>query len=180
MEVPKNPYACAICQKRFDNPILLIKHVEFRHSSTKDSSKADNLKDVNQDPLETKNSKETTEEHFKYVAIQESCENIDSAIDCTAKNQGHESIGIDESETSQFVTNYSANSSMSKDNENFVEQSEIGPKPNSSKSRAIQVEEFSSEGTKLEWLLHKNQHTERILLNFGLSKVWHHLSNKKF
>ena len=45
MEVPKNSYACAICQKRFNNPIILIKHVEFRHSLTKQSSKADNLKE---------------------------------------------------------------------------------------------------------------------------------------
>ena len=45
MEVPKNSYACAICQKRFNNPIILIKHVEFRHSLTKQSSKADDLKE---------------------------------------------------------------------------------------------------------------------------------------
>ena len=91
MEVPKNSYACAICQKRFNNPIILIKHVEFRHSSTKQSSKADNLKekvavtDSNQDPLETRSSKESSEEQFvgveslppssppsfKFVAIHE-------------------------------------------------------------------------------------------------------------
>ena len=31
---------------------------------------------------------------------------------------------------------------------------------------AIQVVEFSSGGTKLERFLHKNQHTQRKLLNF--------------
>ena len=30
----------------------------------------------------------------------------------------------------------------------------------------IGVDEFSSEGTKLEIFLHKNQHTQRKLLNF--------------
>ena len=33
MPVPKNSFACAICQKTFNNGIILIKHVEFRHST---------------------------------------------------------------------------------------------------------------------------------------------------
>ena len=43
---------------------------------------------------------------------------------------------------------------------------------------------FSEGGTKLERFLHKNQHTERKLLNFEfwingeLSKIGHHFSNK--
>ena len=37
MEIPKNPYACANCHKRFNNPIILIKHVELRHSIAKKS-----------------------------------------------------------------------------------------------------------------------------------------------
>ena len=32
MKVPKNSYACAICQKTFNDPDILVKHVEFRHS----------------------------------------------------------------------------------------------------------------------------------------------------
>ena len=50
---------------------------------------------------------------------------------------------------------------------------------------AIWVVEFSSGGTKLERYLHKNQHTQRKLLNFEfwinceLSKIVHHFSNKK-
>ena len=32
MPVPKNAYACNICQKTFDNGIILINHVESRHS----------------------------------------------------------------------------------------------------------------------------------------------------
>ena len=49
---------------------------------------------------------------------------------------------------------------------------------------AIRVVEFSSGGTKLEKILHKNQHTQRKLLNFEfwingeLSKIGHHFSNK--
>ena len=62
MEVPKNAFACAICQKTFTNPAILIKHVEFRHSSTKQSPKSkvgpepkdkDPINNVNEDPLET-------------------------------------------------------------------------------------------------------------------------------
>ena len=43
---------------------------------------------------------------------------------------------------------------------------------------------FQAEGTKLERFLHKNQHTQRKLLNFEfwingkLSKIGHHFSNK--
>ena len=49
---------------------------------------------------------------------------------------------------------------------------------------AIRVVEFLSGGTKLERFLHKNQHTQRKLLNFEfwindeLSKIGHHFSNK--
>ena len=62
MEVPKNAFACAICQKTFNNPAILIKHVEFRHSSAKQSPKCktglepkdkDPINNVNEDPLET-------------------------------------------------------------------------------------------------------------------------------
>ena len=50
----------------------------------------------------------------------------------------------------------------------------------------IWVLEFSIQagGTKLERFLHKNQHTQRKLLNFEfwingeLSKIGHHFSNK--
>ena len=37
MEIPKNSYACANCHKRFNNPTILIKHVELRHSIAKQS-----------------------------------------------------------------------------------------------------------------------------------------------
>ena len=49
---------------------------------------------------------------------------------------------------------------------------------------AIWVVEFSSGGTKLERYLHKNQHTQRKLLNFEfwinceLSKIEHHFNYK--
>ena len=32
MKVPNNSYACGICQKKFNLPDILVKHVEFRHS----------------------------------------------------------------------------------------------------------------------------------------------------
>ena len=40
MGVPKNSYGCAICQKTFNNPTILIKHVELRHSTTNEFSKS--------------------------------------------------------------------------------------------------------------------------------------------
>ena len=49
---------------------------------------------------------------------------------------------------------------------------------------AIGVVEFLSGGTRLEKFLHKNQHTQRKLLNFEfwingeLSNVGYHFSNK--
>ena len=51
---------------------------------------------------------------------------------------------------------------------------------------AIRVVEFSSGDTKLERFLHKNQHTQKKLLNFEfwingeLSKIGHYFSTKKF
>ena len=49
---------------------------------------------------------------------------------------------------------------------------------------AVRVLEFSSRGYKIRKILHKNQHTQRKLLNFEfwingeLSKIGHHFSNK--
>ena len=51
-------------------------------------------------------------------------------------------------------------------------------------SMAIRFVEFSSGGTKLEGFLHKNQRTQRKLLNFEngtngkVSKIEHHFINK--
>ena len=190
MEVPKNSYACAICQKRFNNPIILIKHVEFRHSSTKQSSKADNLKDGNQDPLETKNSKESNEEimqveslppslppTFEYVAIQESVE-IESHTEVTEKEtnvptncQVSESIGIkepvDRNEIFQFETNNTANLPISTDKRVFVKQTDIRPKPNSLQSShevKVKAENISPEKDQGELALHKSEEHEK----FGL------------
>ena len=173
MEVPKNSYACAICQKRFNNPIILIKHVEFRHSSTKQSSKADNLKDGNQDPLETKSSKESVEEVeslppsfppiFEYVDIHE----IESHTEVTEKEtnvptncQVSERIGINEpvdrNEIFQFETNNTANLPISTDKRVFVKQTDIRPKPNSLQSSCevkVQTENISPEKDKEEIII---------------------------
>ena len=37
MEIPKNSYACANCHQRFNNPTILIKHDELRHTIAKRS-----------------------------------------------------------------------------------------------------------------------------------------------
>ena len=158
MEVPKNSYACAICQKRFNNPIILIKHVEFRHSTTKKSSKADYHKekvavtDSNQDPLETRSSKESSEEQFvrveslppscppsfKFVAIHE----IENQTEVTGKNVpinqdpdirigtvSEKELTVTagtEDESFQCGTNKFANTSISTDNRLFAkDQGEI-------------------------------------------------------
>ena len=60
MEIPKNAYACANCHQRFNNPTILIKHVELRHSIAKQSQNGDrntepeeiNASVESQDPLE--------------------------------------------------------------------------------------------------------------------------------
>ena len=82
MEVPKNSFACAICQKTFTNPLILIKHVEFRHSSAKPSQNSnigsvpkdqDIIINNNQDPLET--YEDISVAPFEFVPIQEILEN---------------------------------------------------------------------------------------------------------
>ena len=60
MEIPKNAYACANCHQRFNNPTILIKHVELRHSVAKKSQNCVrptepeeiNASIENKDPLE--------------------------------------------------------------------------------------------------------------------------------
>ena len=60
MEIPKNSYACANCHQRFNNPTILIKHVELRHSKAKQSQNGFrstepeeiNASMENRDPLE--------------------------------------------------------------------------------------------------------------------------------
>ena len=60
MDIPKNSYACANCHQRFNNPTILIKHVELRHSIAKKSqnpvrstdTKEINASIENRDPLE--------------------------------------------------------------------------------------------------------------------------------
>ena len=60
MEIPKNSYACANCHQRFNNPTILIKHVELRHSIAKQSQNGVlntepeeiNTRIQNRDPLE--------------------------------------------------------------------------------------------------------------------------------
>ena len=60
MEIPKNSYACANCHQRFNNPTILIKHVELRHSVAKKTqncvrrteAEEINASIENRDPLE--------------------------------------------------------------------------------------------------------------------------------
>ena len=60
MEIPKNSYVCGNCYQRFNNPMILIKHVELRHSVDKKSQNSvwntdpveKNASVKNGDPLE--------------------------------------------------------------------------------------------------------------------------------
>ena len=102
MEVPKNSLACAICQKIFINPAILIKHVEFRHSSEKPSPKSKvgsvpkdkhPIIDDNQDPLKTNpapfefeiqdNFDSKSEQNERITPTKK--ENLDTKIDCEQK-----------------------------------------------------------------------------------------------
>ena len=82
MPVPKNAYACNICQKTFNNGIILIKHVEFRHSTAvKQTLKSKigsgpkekyGIVNANMDPLELPVDNSVTP--FEFVPIQENAE----------------------------------------------------------------------------------------------------------
>ena len=83
MEVPKNAFACGICQKTFSNPTILIKHVEFRHSSAKQSPKSkvgpepkdkDPINNVNEDPLETNSASDIAP--FEFIQPLQNVEEI--------------------------------------------------------------------------------------------------------
>ena len=79
MPVPKNSFACAICQKTFNNPAILIKHVEFRHSTEEQTpkSKIGSLSKEknriiitsNSDPLEICDGNSV--KPFEFVPVQE-------------------------------------------------------------------------------------------------------------
>ena len=106
MEVPKNSFACAICQKTFTNPLILIKHVEFRHSSAKPSQNSNTVprdqeiivNDNNQDPLETYKSKGVAP--FEFVPIQETLEKNEvgakKIMDSSSENPANGHIKIED------------------------------------------------------------------------------------
>ena len=67
-----------ICQKPFNNPTILIKHVEFRHSTEEQTQKSksgsgpkenDRISNTNRDPLEIHVSNSASP--FEFVPIQE-------------------------------------------------------------------------------------------------------------
>ena len=101
MEIPKNPYACANCHKRFNNPSILIKHVELRHSIAK-QSKNDNWNTApkknyasieNRDSLGTIN---TSLVPFEFTPITTDIEMIFSQeIEAPMKDQSEEIMDQD-------------------------------------------------------------------------------------
>ena len=82
MPLPKYAFACNICQKPFNNPTILIKHVEFRHSTEEQTPKSksgsepkekDVISNANRDPLEIHVINSVTP--FELVPIQEYVKN---------------------------------------------------------------------------------------------------------
>ena len=97
MKVPKNSYACAICQKTFNNLTLLGKHVEFRHSSAEKSPKSkigsvrkekDLIVNIKCEPLEILNDNSVTP--FEFVPVLENVEK------CPFKNEGQSEATAEE------------------------------------------------------------------------------------
>ena len=82
MPVPKNSFACAICQKTFNNGIILIKHVEFRHSTAVEQTLKSKIGsrpkekygivNANMDPLEL--PVDNSAAPFEFVPSQENVE----------------------------------------------------------------------------------------------------------
>ena len=82
MPLPKNAFACNICQKPFNNPTILIKHVEFRHSTEDQTPKSksgsgpkekDVISNANRDLLEIHVVNSATP--YEFVPIQEYVKN---------------------------------------------------------------------------------------------------------
>ena len=82
MPLPKYAFACNICQKPFNNPTILIKHVEFRHSTEEQTQKSRSrsgpkekhgISNANRDPLEIHVSNSASP--FEFVPIQEFVKN---------------------------------------------------------------------------------------------------------
>jgi uncharacterized Zn-finger protein len=81
MPVQNNSFVCGICQKTFNNGIILIKHVEFRHSTGEQTAKSnigsgpkakDGIDNDNMDPLEI--PVDNSDTPFEFVPIQENVE----------------------------------------------------------------------------------------------------------
>ena len=98
MEVPKNSFAFAICQKTFTNPDILIKHVKSRHSSIKQSPETnvgsvpkdkDPIINDKQDPLETNSASYIAS--FEFVQPLQNVEEITSKCVRLIENRPGES-----------------------------------------------------------------------------------------
>ena len=92
MEIPKNPYACAKCHKRFNNPTILIKHVELRHSIAKKSQNGEPKENYasieNQDSLENNS---TSLVPFEFTTINANIEMIfPQEIEAPTEDQSEE------------------------------------------------------------------------------------------
>ena len=101
MEIPKNPYACANCHKRFNNPVILIKHVQLRHSIAKqlqnnnwNTAPKENYESIeNRDSLGTIN---TSLVPFEFTPITTDIEMIFSQeIEAPMKDQNEEIMDQD-------------------------------------------------------------------------------------
>ena len=107
MPLPKNAFACNICQKPFNNPTILIKHVEFRHSTEEQTQKSksgsgpkekDRISNTNRDPLEIHVSNSASP--FEFVPIREILEKNEvgakTIMDSSSENPANGNIKIED------------------------------------------------------------------------------------
>ena len=103
MKVPKNSYACNICQKPFNNLNILGKHVEFRHASAEQSPKSKigsvpKAKDLiitnNLDPLEISKDNSVTIRIIEFVPVQEYVEKVQSKVTTEEINNLHDNSSM--------------------------------------------------------------------------------------
>ena len=171
MEVPQNSYACAICQKTFNNLTILGKHVEFRHSSAEQPQKSkcgsvpkekDPVITGNLDPLEI--SKDNNVTPFEFVLVQENVRKY------PFKDEGQSEASKEE------INNLHDNSSTNQVTENvkvvdFVFEKESLQFDKGNHGDATKTASFTKNDlvvTQKKTVL--NQNPSEIVMNGGISK----------
>ena len=141
MEIPKNPYACAKCHKRFNNPTILIKHVELRHSIAKKSQNGEPKENYasieNQDSLEN-----TSLVPFEFTPITPGIEIIfPQEIKAPMKDQIEEIRDQDNNSEAVSLQEIDSVLLKSTENENPISKTTIGKVPINNKIEEIRSQD---------------------------------------